>query len=394
MRVLHVVPSYLPALRYGGTVFATHALCAALAAQGCDVSAFTTSVDGPGDLDVPLGVPVLMDNVKVWYFRSPFLRRLYYSPAMARALQAHCGGFDLLHLHSVYLWPTAAAARAARGKGVPYLVSPRGMLVDELIERKSRWLKTAWITLVERRNIERASGVHVTSALEVENLRQFGFALPPVYEVPNGVGSESDAVGPGAPPVAAAELLARGRPVVLFLGRINWKKGLDRLIPAMAKLPEADLLIAGNDDENYSGRLMARARELGVEKRVIFTGPIYGAAKAEIYRKAAVFVLPSYSENFGNVVLEAMLEGCPVVVTPEVGAANIVRQSGGGVIAEGDPESLAAAMRRLLGDAVLRDEMGRNGQKHMREKYSWDAVGRLMLDVYGKILARPAEGAR
>ena len=129
MRILHVVPTYLPATRYGGPIHSVHGLCAALAADGHDVHVFTTSVDGPGDSPVPLGQPVALDHVNVWYFPSRRLRRLYWSPPMARALRRDAASFDLLHLHSVFLWPTWAAARAAAAARVPYVISPRGMLV-------------------------------------------------------------------------------------------------------------------------------------------------------------------------------------------------------------------------------------------------------------------------
>src|SRR5512137_1024098 len=129
MRLLHVVPTYLPAVRYGGPIHSVHGLCAALAARGHDVQVFTTNVDGPGNSAVPLGRPVDVDGVKVWYFPSRRLRRLYWSPAMGRMLKQEVGSFDLVHLHSVFLWPTWAAARAARGSSVPYVLSPRGMLV-------------------------------------------------------------------------------------------------------------------------------------------------------------------------------------------------------------------------------------------------------------------------
>ena len=159
MRVLHVIPSYLPARRYGGPIFATHALCAALTRQGCEVTVFTTNADGPGESPVVVGAPVAMDGVNVWYFRSPWLRRLFYAPAMARTFAEQCHGFDILHLHSVFLWPTWAAARAARHGGVPYLLAPRGMLVKDLIARKNRWLKKVWIELIERGNLDRKSVV-------------------------------------------------------------------------------------------------------------------------------------------------------------------------------------------------------------------------------------------
>src|SRR5689334_8622158 len=133
MKILHVVPSYFPAVRYGGPIHSVHGLCKALAARGHEVEVFTTNVDGPVDTDVPLAAPVAMDGVKVWYFPAPALRRLYWSPAMAKALRERISSFDVAHLHSVFLWPTWAAARIARRGNVPYVLAPRGMLVRELI---------------------------------------------------------------------------------------------------------------------------------------------------------------------------------------------------------------------------------------------------------------------
>ena len=145
-----------------------------------------------GDSAVPLGRPVDMDGVKVWYFPSRWLRRLYWSPPMARALKREVGGFELVHLHSVFLWPTWAAARAARRLGVPYVLSPRGMLVKDLVRRKSRWLKRAWIRLVERNNMAHAAAIHVTSETEATELSRFAFAMPRMITIPNGLS------GPGA----------------------------------------------------------------------------------------------------------------------------------------------------------------------------------------------------
>ena len=140
------------------------------------------------------------------------------------------------------------------------------------------------------------------------------------------------------------------RPYVLFLGRLNWKKGLDRLIPAMKQVTNADLLIAGNDEENYRPELEALARRYGVVDRVRFLGPVDDSKKWALLASAQILVLPSYSENFGNVVLEAMAAGCPVIVTPEVGMASVVQEAGCGVVAAGDPANLGLEMKRLLDD--------------------------------------------
>ncbi len=113
MRLLHVVPTYLPAVRYGGPIQSVHGLCAALAARGHDVHVFTTNVDGPGDSAVPLGRPVDMDGVNVWYFPSRWLRRLYWSPPMARALKRDVGTFDLAA--PAFGLPVADVGGSARG---------------------------------------------------------------------------------------------------------------------------------------------------------------------------------------------------------------------------------------------------------------------------------------
>src|SRR5262245_48860836 len=354
MRALHVVPSYLPAIRYGGPIYSVHGLCKALVARGHEVHVFTTNVDGPDASPVPLETAVDLDGVNVWYFPCGLGRRLYRSPAMAQALGACISRFDILHLHSVFLWPTLAAARAAVRADVPYLLTPRGMLVPDLIRRKSRIAKSLWISLYERKNIERAAAVHVTSEIEKAELEQLGFSPRSIAVIPNGIDL------PPAPR-AGSWAAAGARPFVLSLGRISWKKGLDRLSRPFAHVPDADLVIAGNDEEGLTPGLQAIARELGLAERVRFLGATYGEAKWELMRRAAVFALASYSENFGNAVLEAMACGIPVVVTPEVGLADEVSAAGAGIVCEGKPQVLGCAIAGLLADAQHRAALGAAG---------------------------------
>ena len=110
MKILHVVPTYYPAARYGGPIRSVHGLASALAAQGHDIHVYTTNADGKGVLPVPLDRPTQLDGVNVWYFATSVGRRLYRSPRMREALDLNICNFDILHLHSVFLWPTSAAA--------------------------------------------------------------------------------------------------------------------------------------------------------------------------------------------------------------------------------------------------------------------------------------------
>ena len=380
MRLLHVVPSYYPAVRYGGPIRSVHGLCRALVRRGHEVHVYTTNVDGPGVSAVPTDRPVDMDGVQVHYFEVHSPRRLYRSPAMRRRLRATVGGFDAVHLHSVFLWPTWAAARAARRAGVPYVLSPRGMLVSRLIRSKSRWLKTAWIRLIERRTLAQAAAIHVTAQIEEDELRMLGLLrLPPVRAVPNGLDVPPLLLPRGAGPYAD---LARGRPYALFLSRLNWKKALDRLLAAWRRVPSLDLVVAGPDEDGYRAELEALVRAFGLSDRVHFIGEVSDENKWALYHDAVLFVLPSYSENFGNVVIEAMSMGCPVIVTPEVGAAAAVAEAGAGLVTPNEPAILAQAVNDLAGDAKRRLEMGARGIAAVRSGFSWDAIATSMDDLY------------
>jgi glycosyltransferase involved in cell wall biosynthesis len=381
LKILHVVASYLPAVRYGGTIVSVHGLCRALAERGHDVHVYTTSVDGDRDSDVPYDAPISIDGVKVWYFRSTRLRRLYWAPGMRRMLRRHIGEFDVVHTHAIYLWPLWTAARLAHQAGVPYVVSPRGMLEKQLIEQKSALWKAGLIGFIERRTLEQAAAVHVTSTREAEHAAEFGFQLPRVCVIPNGV-----TVDPPAGRVSEGiAIIANAQPFVLFLGRVNWKKGLDRLVQALVHAPGLRLVIAGNDEEEYTVVLDDLARHAGVADRVIFTGPIHGADKAALLSSARLLVLPSYSENFGNVVLEAMAAGCAVVVTREVGIADSVEHIGAGIVVDGAPHALGNAIATLAADDRRRHEMGARGRAAARAKFSWSAVADRMEAVYHSV---------
>jgi len=391
MHCLHIVPTYWPAMRYGGTVAAVHGLCKALAGRGHRVTVLTSNADGERTLDVPLDSPVDVDGVDVRYFPLA-LYRPCYAPAMGKAIAGHVRDADVVHLHSVFLWPTWAGARAARRACVPYVLSPRGMLVDHLIRRKSRWLKSAWLRVCGRDVLRHAAAIHVTSELERETLAAAGCGLSDIRVIENGV-------DPIAAPVDDAQAL-RGmglpvdRPFVLYLGRISWKKGLDRLVLAMRHVGSAQLIVVGNDDESHWPHIQTLIEQERMQNRVRYCGPVYDDRKWALLRAAACLVLPSYSENFGNTVLEAMGAACPVVVTPEVGAAHLVRNAEAGFVVDGDPEALGRAISRFVEDGALRARMGDAGARAVRERHGWPQRADEMLSLYEDVMRRAREQAR
>jgi glycosyltransferase involved in cell wall biosynthesis len=387
MRILHITPYYYPAVRYGGPIRCIHGLCKNLVRLGHDIQVFTTDRDGPSTVGRQLGVPVDVDNVKVWYFRSAYCKRLFFSPAMQRELSRWVDGFDILHIHTFFSWPTHIAASAAIRRNIPYILKPHGMLDKKLIERKSRRVKGFWIRFFGRRVVEKAARIHLTTDAELEEIRRFRFRLPEAFVLPLGMDPADDTPEPGQPVSPVIQTLTRKKPLLLFLSRVNWKKGLDRLIPALRQVEGAHLAIAGNDEDNYRVILDRLASRHGVYDRVTFTGAVYGEEKRKLLEAATLFVLPSYSENFGIAVLEAMAAGVPVVVTPEVGLAGEVKKSGAGVVLEGDPGILGPGIRALLADPVRLREMGERGRKLVERRFAWSGIAKEMENIYNEIIS-------
>ncbi|MGV6851230.1 MAG: glycosyltransferase, partial [bacterium] len=246
MKILHVTPTYLPATRYGGPIFSVHGLAKAQAALGHEVHIITTNVDGEQNSPVELDVDVSMDGVHVWYFPSISMRRLYYAPRMKSWLKQHIGEFDVLHLHSVYLWPTNMAARIAIKNNIPFTLAPRGMLVRELIQGRSAWIKIMWLRLIEQKTLSKARFIHYTTQVEQDQANMVGLTLAEGRIVANGI---------ELPQLQSGIKVTRCCDFILYLGRISWKKGIDRLIESLVYVPELKLKIVGNDEEGYSEQL-------------------------------------------------------------------------------------------------------------------------------------------
>ena len=373
-------PNYLPAIRYGGPVRSSHGLATGLVASGHEVHVFTTNVDGAGVLDVSLGEQVELDGVHVRYFPVTTPRRIYYSPAMARAVYAEIASFDVVHTNGMFLWPGPRIARAALRAGVALFVSPRGMLVPEMISGKSTLVKHAWIRMQERGCLEGARAIHVTSWAEAEGVRKLGLDLAPLVVIANGVDGpdtlpSEDAIGEIWDDVPVGRRVA-------VLARLDWTKGVDLAIEAVRSLTSAQLLIAGHDQIGLQAQLEPRLTRDNGTQAGRFIGPVDGTAKWALLTGADVVVVPSVKESFGMTVAEALVVGTPVICTPGVGAAEIVRQLDPACIVERDAGTLAQALATLLADQERRRVIGQHAVALMQDAYSWHAIAQQMAVAY------------
>nr|WP_306267871.1 glycosyltransferase [Pararhizobium sp. IMCC3301] len=380
MRVLIFAPNYLPATRYGGPVRSTHGLARALAALGCEVEVLTTDVDGPDRLDVPLDRPVEMDGVEVHYCPITTPRRLYFSPAMARLAHRLVPKVDAVHVNGMFLWPGPLISRAALRADVPLVISPRGMLMPEMVAGKSRLAKTGWIRLLERANLAAAQAIHVTSESEAAGLRAMGLDLAPLAVIGNGVD------GPGLAPTQAAidavwGDVAPGRRVA-FLARLDWTKGVEMAISAARAHPDAVIRIAGHDQIGLRAQLEPQLIRDDGSSCGAFLGPLDGEAKWAFLAGADVLLVPSVRESFGMSVAEALAVGVPVIATEGVGAAGLLRRLDPSLVVPRDQKALDAALTALLADGNRRTRIGLAARELAKTALSWKGIATKMAALY------------
>ena len=374
MRVVHVSAYYAPAFTYGGPPRSIHGLCRALRARGVDVEVCTTDANGPEALPASVVRQGVYEGVPVGYFPRSWPTGIIGSRALAAALRAALPDADLLHIHGLWNRVVWAAAREARRAGVPYVLSPRGMLEPGALARRRIRKRIAW-ALVERATVAGAALLHATSDAEAETLRALD-RRPEIVCLPNGV-----ELPPATPRVAA-------EPVIVFLGRLHPIKRLDLLVDAFARVRasgrRAELVIAGPDEAGLRRRLEARVPD--VAGSISWPGALDEEGKHELLARAAALVLCSDAESFGLSAAEAMAAAVPVVVTRTCPWAD-VEAHGAGFWVEQDAGAIAGALMRLLDYPEAARAMGGRGRDLIERKYRWDVVAADMERCYAGLLA-------
>jgi len=398
LKLLHVIPSFAPAWRYGGPIYAVQGMTRELARQGHEVVVMTTNIDGPNVLDVPLARPVSMDGVTVWYFPVEPPRWWCFSRALGRALQMQVKHFDLVIIHSIFLWPTAVAAFSCQRRGVPYVIRPAGALDPACLSKSygsgrislsSRAKKWLYLNTLGRLDLAGASAIHFMSQAEMEASRPLRLR-PPGFVLPHGVECEQMEKESISLPLRARYPQIGDKKVVLFLSRLDPIKGLDRLIPALGDLAlrrkDFAFVLAGMGNTAYEAEVAALVKEHLLQEQTVFLGLVHGSAKWALFRDADLFALSSYHENFGVAVVEAMAAGLPVIISDRVGICREVSRAGAGLVTGLEPKEIAAAVERLLADENLRQEMGRKGAILAREQFNLAKVVKDLVQVYGQII--------
>jgi glycosyltransferase involved in cell wall biosynthesis len=383
-KVLHVIPSLAAA--HGGPSRAMRLIERALREQGVETETATTDDDGAGGRNGKLqGTLLLEEGAERRYFpktSNPYKTSI----AFARWIFRHARDYELIHIHALFSFTSTVAAWAARRAGVPYVIRPLGTLSQYGVSRRRPWLKRMSMALIERRLLRDAAAVHFTSATEQQEAEALGLSMRSVViplAVEPAVMSNGDALLTRFPEL-------KDKRCVLFLSRLDPKKNVEGLLAAVAvcatELPNLRCLIAGAGAPEYVAQLRDLAAQLGVAERVSWAGHLDSDLKAAAFVRAEVFVLPSFSENFGIAAAEALAAGLPCVLGRGVAIAGELADAGAALVVDADPASIAAALNHLLQDDALRTRMARAARKFALENYSVAAMGLALRGLYSAVL--------
>ena len=366
MKILQVANLFSPV--HGGSAEVPFQLSKELAKKGHEVTIYAS------DFKLSQEYINSIPEVKVYAFKTwSSWANLYVTPGIIKKAKEETRHFDIIHMHNYRTFQNIVVHHYAKKYGVPYVLQAHGSLVTFF---QKRWLKRAFDAAWGYRLLKDASKLIAITKTEAEQYKSMGVSEDKIEIIPNGIDlSEFDSL-PERGEFRREYGLGSDQRIILYLGRVHKTKGLDLLGKAFADLSknfnEAKLVVVGPDD-GYLSALEALIKELDIEEKVLFTGPLYGRDKLEAYVDSDIHVSPRAWEPFGLTLLEACACGTPVICSEGCGIADVI-DGQVGLAVPYDKDQLQDALLRMLGDDKMRLEFGEKGKSLVREEFNWEKV--------------------
>lgn len=379
MKILKVTAFFSPL--HGGSAEVPYQLAKALAKRGHQVTVYT------GDYKLGLEYIHSSPEIEVHPFKTWLgMAKFYITPGIINKAREEIRRFNVVHLHNYRTFQNIIVFHYIKKYGVPYVLQAHGSLPRIMSRQK---LKQMYDNIWGYRLLKGASRVIAVTKVEAEQYKSMGVSEDKVEIIPHGIDlSEFDNL-PARGGFRKKYGLSDSEKIILYLGRIDTTKGLDLLAKTFTGLSKgvdnARLVITGPDD-GYLPALKKLIKELKIEEKVLFTGPLYGQDKLNAYVDADVYVLPSFYEIFGITVLEALACGTPVIITDRCGLADVINGQVGLVVPY-DQDQLQDALLRLLTDDDLREGFGKRGKSLVRKKFNWTKIAEQVEKMYQEILS-------
>ncbi len=385
MKILQVAPCFYPAWAYGGIPRVVYELSREMVIKGHEVTVYTTDVFDQHNRCEESGRETTVDGITVRYFRNvsnglAYHYQLYLPRGMRQVVKKTIANFDVIHLHGHRNFLNTIVHQYAKMAGKGYILSGHGTVLR--IERRI-FLKRIFDRIFGNRVLRDAKRFVAVSEYEVQQYAEMGIDRKKVDVIYNGIDSE---VFTNLPNAGAFRMKygLMGKKVVLFLGKITPRKGIDVLVKAFSMLgaTDATLVIAGND-MRFKHQIANIVRETGVSSQVLFTGLLTGNDKLAAYRDADVLVYPAIHEIFGLVPFEAMMCGTPVIVTDDCGCGEIIGDKGIGYLVKyNDIKDLRDRIAEVLACSQDAQERAKRGRDFIVSNLSWISIGSKYAAVY------------
>lgn len=384
MKILIVIAGIGPI--YGGPSKIVIELAQALGRQGVLVDVVTTNANGLANLDVPLRSWIQKSFYRIQYFPRWRIGDYKLSFSLTKWLFNHVADYDLVHTIAVFSYPVSIAHLACQLHKVPYINNPQGMLEPWALSYKS-WKKRIYYRLFERTGLNRANAIQMLNLAEAKNVEPLQLEAPLIL-IPNGINEQEFKELPDPELFYQKFPHTRDKTLILFLARIDPKKGLDLLAPAFARVyaqfPNSHLIIAGPDNIGFLPTVKNYFSQAGCYDAVTFTGMLTGSLKHAALSAASVYVAPSYSEGFSMSVLEGMASGLPCVITtgcnfPEAGVAQAAH------VVDISVDQIANTLIDCLARPEQAKAVGNRARKLIFEKYTWAYITSQIQQVYQDI---------
>ncbi|NEP01926.1 MAG: glycosyltransferase [Symploca sp. SIO2E9] len=387
MKILIVIPAL--GTVYGGPSKSVVELAQTLGNLGIRIDLVTTNANGSTSLDVPLHSWLSEKDYRIQYFPYWGWSDYKISFSLTRWLFQHVADYDLVHTNAIFSYSILPAYWACQQHRVPYVVTPRGMLEPWALSYKAG-KKRFYYALLEKPALNRASAIQMLASTEAERTKPLNLKTPLVV-VPNGINRQDFETLPNPEFFYHKFPDTRNKTLIIFLGRVDPKKGLDLLATAFGKVhtqfPRTHLIVAGPDNIGFLSTAQSYFAEAGCLDAVTFTGMLTGSLKYAALAAASIYIAPSYSEGFSMSVLEGMASGLACVITtgcnfPEAATAQAAH------VVEINSEEIAAALTQILKHPQQAKEIGNRARQFILEQYTWDRIASNLIEVYTAILKK------
>ncbi|MEH1849643.1 MAG: glycosyltransferase [Nostoc sp.] len=385
MKILMVIPALGNV--YGGTTKVVLDLAESVGKLGVSVDIIASNANGLTKIDVPLNKWITKKSYRVQYFSYLKFLDYKFTWSMTKWLFHNVSDYDIVHTNAIFSYPILAAHLACQFRIVPYIATPHGMMEPWALAYKA-WKKKFYFTFFEKPSLQKANAIQIIASTEARQINTLDLKTPLIF-VPNGINMTDFESLPSAELFYEQFPNTRNKTLIIFLGRIDPKKGLDLLATAFAKahekFPETHLIVAGPDNTGFLPTAESYFSEAGCKDAVTFTGMLTGAIKYAVLAAANIYVAPSYSEGFSMSVLEGMAAGLPCLITTGCNFPEAAEAKAASVV-DINVTQIANALIGLLQDPIQAKNMGDRARKLICENYTWDRIASKLISVYTDIL--------